>query len=31
MNMDLDFKDNALNEIDEFERMISTMPQTMYS
>lgn len=26
LNMELDFKDNALNEIDEFEKMISTMP-----
>ncbi|CAK91020.1 unnamed protein product (macronuclear) [Paramecium tetraurelia] len=31
MNLDNDFKDNAMLEIDQFEKMLSTMPQTMYS
>ncbi|CAD8211889.1 unnamed protein product [Paramecium pentaurelia] len=31
MNLDNDFKDHAMIEIDKFEKMLSTIPQTMYS
>ncbi|CAD8114692.1 unnamed protein product [Paramecium primaurelia] len=31
MNLDNDFKDHAMIEIDQFEKMLSTIPQTMYS
>ncbi|CAD8127380.1 unnamed protein product [Paramecium sonneborni] len=31
LNLDNDYKDNAMLEIDQFEKMLSTKPQTMYS
>ncbi|CAD8209352.1 unnamed protein product [Paramecium octaurelia] len=31
MNLDNNFKDNAMIEIDQFEQMLSTIPMTMYS